>query len=62
MITYESHKYVCSNNLIVKIEGKRVGEIKEVIDGWQYFPKGKAPGAEWSSLAHCKRSIEEDAL
>lgn len=60
MITYESPKNVCSNNLIVKLSGKRVGEIKEVINKWQYFPKGgKEGGARWSSLAHCKRSIEE---
>lgn len=62
MITYESPKNVCNKNLIVKLSGKRVGEIKEVINGWQYFSKGqKKGGAIWSSLAHCKRSIEEDA-
>jgi hypothetical protein len=53
MITYH-------NTIIVKLDGKTVGTIKEHKDGWQYTPKGQKEGGKYyPSLALCKNSLEK---
>lgn len=54
MNTYEEIITVCC-------DGKEVGTIKEVHDGWQYTPKGR--GREWAgdvypTLKAVKLSLE----
>lgn len=55
MITYEDKTII-----IVKLDGKRVGEIRKGADDlYRYFPKGKKEGgAPFVYLENCKASIE----
>ena len=47
-------------NIIVKLDGKRVGTIKKVEGGYQYFPKGnnKLFGAIYQSIDDVKNSLK----
>jgi hypothetical protein len=57
MITYVNNSSVL---VIVLVDGKQVGEIRNTADGWSYFPKGQKKGGEvFKSLAACKRSLED---
>jgi len=43
---------------VVKMDGKRVGAIKQSGAGWRYYPKGRREGGEWFlSLIDCKASL-----
>jgi hypothetical protein len=45
----------------VKLDGKVVGEIKRLSNGWQYYPiNAKFGGMIFDTLVECKRSLEED--
>lgn len=45
----------------VKLEGKHVGNIKEVANGYAYFPKGsKIGGGTYPSKSEAKASLEDD--
>lgn len=55
MLTYEKQPV----HVKVKLDGKYIGDIKEVANGFQYFPKGKKVGGEvFHTLALCKESLE----
>lgn len=42
----------------VYLDGKKVGEIKEVDRGWQYFPKGQKDGGEvFKNISDCRDSL-----
>ena len=42
----------------VKLDGKMIGEIRQVSGGYQYFPKGqKIGGAVYGSIEAVKRSL-----
>ncbi len=42
----------------VLIDGKRVGQIKNMSPGWRYFPKGDRKGGEtFRSLKLCQDSL-----
>ncbi len=45
-------------NIDVRLEGKIVGEIRTVANGYQYFPKGQRKGGDvFPDLASVKRDI-----
>jgi hypothetical protein len=44
----------------VKLAGKKVGEIKPVDGGFQYFPNRAEGGEVFPTLGLCKRSLETD--
>jgi hypothetical protein len=45
----------------VYLEGKLVGQIRYVKEGWQYFPKGSRKGGEvFSNLSDCEKSLSEE--
>ena len=45
----------------VFLDGKEVGRIHKVGNGWSYFPKGQKKGGEvFKSLAACKFSLRDD--
>ena len=50
-----------TENVIVKLDGKVVGTIKEVPTGYQYFPKGSKTaggGVIFATLGDVKYSLE----
>ena len=55
-------EYIYPKTLIkVKLDGKIVGDIRQVSHGWQYFPEGqsqKTGGDVYKYLADCKNSLE----
>ena len=56
MITYKRKDAV---NEIVFLELKRVGMIRRVMNGWQYFPKNSKNGSEiFKTILECKYSLE----
>lgn len=59
MIKYKENAK--THNIIVQLDGKTVGEIRKVADGFQYFPKGQTVGGQvWSTVGECKCDIEGD--
>lgn len=45
----------------VKLDGKIIGQIKNVDDGWQYVPKGHKKGGEvYKSFMKVQLSLETD--
>ena len=43
----------------VFLEGKKVGEIKKVVGGWQYFPKGSKQGGDiFKKISECEDSLK----
>lgn len=58
MITYKNE----GNQVFVFIDGKRVGEIRKVDGGWQYFAQGKKKyaGEIFSNLQDLIDSLEEE--
>jgi hypothetical protein len=59
MITYGK----CNNGITVKLDGVRVGTIRSVPNGWQYWTRtafgGTATRGEvFSTVNECKRSLE----
>lgn len=48
--------------LLVYLDAKRVGSIKKVTGGWQYFPKGaKQLGGEvFPTLRACQNSLYKE--
>jgi len=56
MITYKEIE-----ETIVYLDGKKVGIIKRVIGGYQYFPKGSKKGGEvFFLLSSVKKSLESE--
>ncbi len=52
MLTY-------ATRIAVKLDGRPIGEIRQVPGGWQYFPKGHKEGGDvFPTLEGCKRSLE----
>jgi len=50
-----------ATTIAVLLENKRVGEIRKVEDGFQYFPKGQRKGGEvFPTVAACKQSLAEE--
>jgi len=45
-------------DVVVRLEGKVVGDIRKVEGGWQYKPKGARPGGVFPTLEACKASLE----
>jgi hypothetical protein len=55
MITYKRRWEIID----VYLEKKRIGAIKQVTGGYQYFPKGKRKGGEiFKSVMQCMVSLE----
>lgn len=49
------------NHRAVFLDGKRVGTIKRVNGGWQYFPKGQKYGGEiFKNISECEESLVSD--
>lgn len=49
-----------SDNVTVYLDGKAVGEIRSVVGGYQYFPKGSKNGGELlRTIEMVKASLEE---
>jgi len=45
-------------NIDVRLDGKIVGEIRSIANGFQYFPKGQKKGSEiFESLSAIKKSL-----
>ena len=43
----------------VKLDGKKVGNIKRVLDGWAYFPLGQQEsGLTFPSIREVQKSLE----
>ena len=53
MLTYEEI-------IAVRLDGKIVGSIKEVHEGYQYFPKGSMHGGEIFATANAVKLSLED--
>lgn len=55
------HLYTESNPnapVLVRLDGRVVGEIRPVEGGWQYVPKGAKEGGEiFVTLGGCQRSL-----
>jgi len=61
MIEYKDGKGKDEGNVLVFLDNTRVGTIKEVEKGFQYFPWDKSEGGKvYLSLDGCKRSLEEE--
>ena len=60
-ITYEDTGF---NKVIrVNLGGKKVGEIRSVEGGWQYYPRGQSTGGEvFPTIGRCKESLETPEL
>jgi hypothetical protein len=44
----------------VWLDGKKIGEIRRVFGGFQYFPNGQKTGGEiFTAQADCRKSLEE---
>lgn len=43
----------------VYLDGKRIGAIVSVADGYRYKPEGRKPGATFPSIEAVKASLEE---
>ncbi len=57
MITYDKKP----TTWVVKLDGKTVGEIRQVVGGYQYYPKGgklKDAGEVYLTVLLCKKSLE----
>ena len=47
------------NDVVVRLDGKKVGEIRHVDSQWKYFPKGDKVGGEpFPTLEACQRSLQ----
>jgi len=58
MITF---KQIDPKTIHVLLENKRIGEIRTVDGGFQYFPKGQKKGGDvFPTLAACKQSLAEE--
>lgn len=58
MITYGKFD---GNQMVVHLEGKKVGDIHKVEGGYQYFPNNQTKGGEiFSTIADVKLSLEEE--
>ena len=55
-ITYEQSSR--TQNILVRLDGKRVGTIVDMEEGWCYKPIGGDPGRCFPTLEGAKRSIE----
>jgi len=50
-----------AKTIAVLLDDRRVGEIRTVEGGFQYFPKGQRTGGEvFPSLAACKQSLADE--
>jgi hypothetical protein len=57
MIEYEEK----GGKWLVYLDGRRVGEIRVVQGGFQYFTRGSRHGGEvFPTLPLCKKSLESD--
>lgn len=57
MLTYEP---ISPRAILVRLDGKLVGTIKTVGEGWGYFPLGgRFIAPMYDELIDCKRSLEE---
>lgn len=54
------YEYIDDRTTAVYLDGKRVGEICKMTDGFQYWPKGsRMEGGEiFPTLRECKQSLE----
>ena len=58
MITYKKQSWTV---IKVFLDGKRVGSIRSVLGGWQYFPYRSDVGGEvFETISEVKNSIERD--
>lgn len=63
MITYRilSSSETSPHHIQVWLDGKIVGKIRNVLNGWRYYPKGSHDsGQTFPTLADVKRSLEEE--
>lgn len=59
MISYDYQEGRETHRIPVKLDGKKVGDIRMVDNGWQYFPKGQTTGGEiYPTLVLCQKSLE----
>lgn len=57
-ITYHPQK---TGNIIVRLDRRKVGEIRERQGGFRYYPKGSASPGDWfPSLNAIKASLETE--
>jgi len=54
MITYTQH----DTHISVRLDGKRVGEIRKVEGGFHYKPTGAPAGETMATVSAVRRSIE----
>lgn len=64
MITYvdKTSKNIFSNNhVVVKLDGKSIGKIIQVDNGFQYFPNNSKNGGEiYPNVNDVKQSLEAE--
>lgn len=62
MIEYEYPQGHHSNHVIrVKLDGRAVGTIQPVLNGYRYYPKGsKEGGTTYTTIGEVQRSLETD--
>lgn len=49
------------SNVTVKLKKRKIGEIRKVAGGWQYFPKGQKLGGEIFPAFHrVQKSLEQE--
>lgn len=54
MITYKMK----NGDIQVFLDGKRIGAIRHVANGYHYKPINSAPGATFETIAQVKKDIE----
>ena len=60
-IQYEYPEGNRSAPIRVRLDGKIVGTIQPVLNGWRYFPKGSRDGGEtFPTVVQVQRSLEDD--
>ena len=61
MIEYEYTEGNQSAPVKVRLDGKHVGTILPVLNGWRYYPVGSRNGGEaFNTVAEVQRSLEDE--
>lgn len=61
MIEYEYTEGTYCAPIRVRLDSRFVGEIRPVLNGWRYFPKGSKDGGEvFNTVIDCQRSLETE--
>lgn len=61
MIEYEYTEGRHDAPVRVRLDGKIVGTIQPVLNGWRYYPKGSKEGGQaYSTIGEVQRSLEDE--